>query len=221
MNEYFASMADVHRIMGVLDEGTTNTRPPTARRRRSPARSRGLRAWSAAMPPTWTSREWRDVARWFSEQQLRMVHDAAFRVAGKWLPTSAGRRRRNWPLADQAAWPQRMERPISSISPISFPPTMPCAAKRATPRRRSQLLSWRVRENSRELDSKSVDRASETGVDRSGPAFYLPGFVKSLLWTNAIEGRAHASWPTSSEPRRIGPGCAIRRKFFLWNGGHR
>ena len=26
--------------------------------------------------------EWRDVACWFSEQQLRMVHDAAFRVAG-------------------------------------------------------------------------------------------------------------------------------------------
>src|SRR5262249_34355617 len=29
-----------------------------------------------------TPREWRDIACWFSEQQLRMIHDAAFRVAG-------------------------------------------------------------------------------------------------------------------------------------------
>ena len=45
MNEYFASMADVHRILGVLPEGMpTCMPPPTAGRRRPRHPWRGSRA---------------------------------------------------------------------------------------------------------------------------------------------------------------------------------
>jgi probable H4MPT-linked C1 transfer pathway protein len=82
MNEYFASIADVHRILGVLDEA--NDKHPSADGKEktvegSIARLARMVGRDAA---DLTKREWLDVARWFSEQQLRMVHDAAFRVAG-------------------------------------------------------------------------------------------------------------------------------------------
>jgi uncharacterized hydantoinase/oxoprolinase family protein len=53
--------------------------------------------------------EWLDVARWFGEQQLRAVHDAAFRVAGG-LPPDApviGAGTGRWVIERLA---QRMER---------------------------------------------------------------------------------------------------------------
>ena len=103
MNEYFASIADAHRIMGVLDE--KDDKHPSADGKEktvdgSIARLARMVGRDAAdlTPP-----EWRDVARWFSEQQLRKVHDAAFRVAGKPRRRHADRRRRHRPLADQAA----------------------------------------------------------------------------------------------------------------------
>jgi (4-(4-[2-(gamma-L-glutamylamino)ethyl]phenoxymethyl)furan-2-yl)methanamine synthase len=83
MNEYFASMADVHRILGVLDEnddkqpaadGQAKTVEASILRM---ARMVGRDASDLTMP------EWRDIARWFSERQLRTVHDAAFRVGAK------------------------------------------------------------------------------------------------------------------------------------------
>lgn len=83
MNEYFASMADAHRILGVLDE--TDDRHPSADGKEktvagSTARiARMVGRDAAELLPG----EWRDVAAWFSERQLRTVHDAAFRVAGK------------------------------------------------------------------------------------------------------------------------------------------
>ncbi|PSJ58204.1 hydantoinase/oxoprolinase family protein [Pseudaminobacter soli (ex Li et al. 2025)] len=83
MNEYFASMADVHRILGVLDEN--DDKQPAADGQAKTveasfvrmARMVGRDASDLALP------EWRDIASWFSEQQLRTVHDAAFRVASK------------------------------------------------------------------------------------------------------------------------------------------
>jgi probable H4MPT-linked C1 transfer pathway protein len=83
MNEYFASIADVHRILGVLDEA--DDRHPSADGKEktvagSIARlARMIGRDAADLLPA----EWRDVAAWFSERQLRMIHDAAFRVAGK------------------------------------------------------------------------------------------------------------------------------------------
>jgi (4-(4-[2-(gamma-L-glutamylamino)ethyl]phenoxymethyl)furan-2-yl)methanamine synthase len=78
MNEYFASIADVHRIMGVLDE--KDDKHPSADGKAktvdgSIARlARTVGRDAADLEPS----DWRDVARWFSEQQLRKMHDAAF-----------------------------------------------------------------------------------------------------------------------------------------------
>jgi probable H4MPT-linked C1 transfer pathway protein len=83
MNEYFASIADAHRILGVLDEA--DDRHPSADGKEktvagSIARLARMVGRDAA---DLTPGEWHDIASWFSERQLRMVHDAAFRVAGK------------------------------------------------------------------------------------------------------------------------------------------
>ncbi len=82
MNEYFASMADVHRILGVLKEKDDMHRSADGKEKTvdgSIARlARMVGRDAADLKPG----EWLNVARWFSEQQLRMVHDAAFRVAG-------------------------------------------------------------------------------------------------------------------------------------------
>jgi probable H4MPT-linked C1 transfer pathway protein len=83
INEYFASIADAHRILGVLDE--VDDRHPSADGKEktvagSMARvARMVGRGAADLLPG----EWRDIAAWFSERQLRTVHDAAFRVAGK------------------------------------------------------------------------------------------------------------------------------------------
>lgn len=83
MNEYFASIADAHRIMGVLGEQDDKHASADGKEKTiagSVARlARMVGRDAADLEPG----EWRDIARWFSEQQLRMVHDAAFRIAGK------------------------------------------------------------------------------------------------------------------------------------------
>jgi probable H4MPT-linked C1 transfer pathway protein len=89
MNEYFASIADVNRILGVLDEdddklpaadGQAKTEAGSIARL---ARMVGRDAGDLSPP------EWRDLALWFSEQQLRTVHDAAFRVTARLTPGSS------------------------------------------------------------------------------------------------------------------------------------
>ncbi len=83
MNEYFASMADAHRILGVLDEKDDKHASADGQAKTvagSIARlARMVGRDAADLEPV----EWRTVARWFSEQQLRLVHDAAFRAAGR------------------------------------------------------------------------------------------------------------------------------------------
>ncbi|WP_274628855.1 hydantoinase/oxoprolinase family protein [Arvimicrobium flavum] len=81
MNEYFASMADVHRILGVLDEDD-DRHPAADGKEKTPAASMARVARMVGRDAfELGGREWRDVARWFSEQQLRTLHDAAFRAA--------------------------------------------------------------------------------------------------------------------------------------------
>jgi probable H4MPT-linked C1 transfer pathway protein len=83
MNEYFASIADVHRIMGVLDEDDDKLASADGREKTPEASMARLARMVGRDAAGLSPSEWRDVARWFSEQQLRTVHDAAFRVAGK------------------------------------------------------------------------------------------------------------------------------------------
>ena len=109
MNEYFASIADAHRILGVLDEA--DDRLPTAdgSEKTVAASIARLARMVGRDAADLSTAEWRDMARWFSEQQLRGIHDAAFRLAGKLAPEApvVGAGIGRWQLARLAA---RMER---------------------------------------------------------------------------------------------------------------
>lgn len=82
MNEYFASIADVHRILGVLDEN--DDKQPSADRQAKT--TEGSMARMARMvgrdAADLSTSEWRDLAAWFSEQQLRLIHDGTFQAVG-------------------------------------------------------------------------------------------------------------------------------------------
>lgn len=81
MNEYFASMADVHRIMGVLDEADDQQNTADGKEKTVPASTARLARMVGRDADELSARDWRSVAEWFSEQQLRSIHEAAFRVA--------------------------------------------------------------------------------------------------------------------------------------------
>ena len=78
MNEYFASSADVHRILGALPDGadkmaSADGREKTVEASRARlARMIGREAHEAAAP------EWDALAAWFAEAQIREIADAAY-----------------------------------------------------------------------------------------------------------------------------------------------
>ena len=88
--EYFASAADVHRILGTLDEEPTRWTPPMVGRRRyahSRARLARMIGHDAADA---SDADWFGLAAWFSEVQLRQMHDGALLVlSGAGLPADA------------------------------------------------------------------------------------------------------------------------------------
>lgn len=80
MNEYFASMADVHRILGMLPEGadlhaTADGREKTVAA--SAARLARTIGRDAREAENW---EWQNLAAFFAEAQLRAMQDAALQV---------------------------------------------------------------------------------------------------------------------------------------------
>jgi (4-(4-[2-(gamma-L-glutamylamino)ethyl]phenoxymethyl)furan-2-yl)methanamine synthase len=90
MNEYFASSADVHRILGALPEGadkmtTADGREKTVEASRARlARMIGHEADDAGAP------EWDSLAAWFAEAQIRAIADAAFlRLSRSDVPIAA------------------------------------------------------------------------------------------------------------------------------------
>ena len=88
MNEYFASIADAHRILGVLDEADDKHASADGKEKTVAGSIARLARMVGRDAADLSPDEWRDVAAWFSEHQLRMIHDAAVRVAGK-LPRDA------------------------------------------------------------------------------------------------------------------------------------
>lgn len=81
MNEYFANTADLGRILGTLDEADDHY-PAADRRDKTLSGSIGRLARMVGRDSgDLDESEWIDIARWFSEHQLRMIHDGAFRVA--------------------------------------------------------------------------------------------------------------------------------------------
>jgi len=80
MNEYFASMADVYRVLGGLPEGadlhaTADGREKSARA--SAARLARMIGRDIAEAGEW---EWRNLAAFYAEAQLRALHDGALQV---------------------------------------------------------------------------------------------------------------------------------------------
>jgi uncharacterized hydantoinase/oxoprolinase family protein len=88
MNEYFASSADVHRVMGVLKEEDDKLPSADGQEKTAAASMARLARMVGLDAAELEPKEWLDVARWFSEQQLRCIHDAAFRVGSR-LPDEA------------------------------------------------------------------------------------------------------------------------------------
>jgi probable H4MPT-linked C1 transfer pathway protein len=88
MNEYFANTADLGRILGTLEEA--DDKYPSADRQ--PKTIAGSIERVARMigrdSGDLEEEEWFDIARWFNEHQLRMIHDGAFRVARKLAPAA-------------------------------------------------------------------------------------------------------------------------------------
>lgn len=81
MNEYFANTADIGRILGTLEE-TDDKYPSADRRPKTLADSMERIARMVGRDRSdLDDQEWMEIARWFSEHQLRMIHDGAFRVA--------------------------------------------------------------------------------------------------------------------------------------------
>ena len=78
MNEYFASSADVHRILGDLPEGADKM-PTADGREKTVAASRARLARMIGREADEASAsEWDDLAAWFAEAQIRDITDAAF-----------------------------------------------------------------------------------------------------------------------------------------------
>ena len=117
MNEYFASMADVHRIMGALDERDDKHPAADGKEKTVPASCARLARIVGRDAPDMDLTGWLNLARWFSQHQHRMVHDAAFRVAsnvaGQAPVIGAGIGR--WQIRRLA---QRMERDFVDFSDI-------------------------------------------------------------------------------------------------------
>ena len=141
MNEFFASMADVHRILGVLDD---RRRPPSHGRRPANSSVAASTARLARMlgrdAAELDAEEWRAVARWFSERQLRALHDAAVRVASA-LASAAplvGAGSGRWQVERLAA---RLERPFVDAATL-FPArlTSPAEVSSAAPACAAALL---------------------------------------------------------------------------------
>lgn len=82
MNEYFASMADVHRLLGELDEADDKHPSADGKEKTSAGSTARLARMVGRDAADLDTRDWRNLAQWFAEQQLRLVHDAAFLVAG-------------------------------------------------------------------------------------------------------------------------------------------
>lgn len=89
MNEYFAAMADVQRILGTLDE--EDDKQPTAdgQAKTVAASIARLARMAGRDSADLSPAEWRELAGWFSEIQLRGIHDAALLVAGSNQPGSS------------------------------------------------------------------------------------------------------------------------------------
>src|SRR3984957_15427977 len=77
MNEYFASSADVHRILGDLPDGADKMATADGREKSVEASRARLARMIGRETDEGAASEWDGLAAWFAEAQLRQITDAA------------------------------------------------------------------------------------------------------------------------------------------------
>jgi (4-(4-[2-(gamma-L-glutamylamino)ethyl]phenoxymethyl)furan-2-yl)methanamine synthase len=77
MNEYFASSADVHRILGDLPDGTDKMSTADGREKTVEASRARLARMIGREADEGSDLEWTGLAAWFAETQIRQITDAA------------------------------------------------------------------------------------------------------------------------------------------------
>ncbi len=88
--EYFASAADVHRILGTLDEKADQMDTADGRAKTQEASRARLARMIGRDAADGSDADWHGLAAWFAEVQLRQVHDGALLVlSGAGLPSDA------------------------------------------------------------------------------------------------------------------------------------
>ena len=90
MNEFFASSADVYRILGVLPDGADRMATADGREKTAAASCARLARMVGREADEAEVSDWRALARWFAEAQTRDICDAAFlRLSRGDLPAGA------------------------------------------------------------------------------------------------------------------------------------
>jgi probable H4MPT-linked C1 transfer pathway protein len=89
INENFATMADVHRVLGTLPADVDLMATADGREKTIAASRARLARMLGADAPDADDATWRLVARWFAESQMRAITDAAMLVLSGGPPTSA------------------------------------------------------------------------------------------------------------------------------------
>jgi probable H4MPT-linked C1 transfer pathway protein len=77
MNEYFASSADVHRILGDLPDGADKMSTADGREKTVEASRARLARMIGREADEGSDLEWTELAAWFAETQIRQITDAA------------------------------------------------------------------------------------------------------------------------------------------------
>lgn len=117
MNEYFASMSDVFRLLGVLREEDDQHRTADNGEKTVPGSVARLSRLDGHDAGDLEDHEWKQIALWFAERQLRSIHDAAFLVSTG-LPDDAplvGAGIGRWQLQRLA---QRLDRPFIDLADL-------------------------------------------------------------------------------------------------------
>jgi (4-(4-[2-(gamma-L-glutamylamino)ethyl]phenoxymethyl)furan-2-yl)methanamine synthase len=89
INENFATMADVHRILGTLPTGV-DLMPTADGREKSVSASRVRLARMVGSDADADDKTWDLLARWFAEAQRRAIADAAMLIMSRCVAVSAG-----------------------------------------------------------------------------------------------------------------------------------
>ncbi len=90
INEHFATMADVHRILEALPEGADQMTTADGRDKGLAASRARLARMVGRDASDGEDAEWRELARWFAEAQIRTITDAAMLVVSRGtLPPNA------------------------------------------------------------------------------------------------------------------------------------